>query len=196
MEQATRDKNNMTALEAQMRESYGRVVYSTKTHEKAADIYVTRQRRFKLYQLVLSAITTGGLITAIFGDQKTSEVAVLVAAILSTLLTFIAAYMKEVDFAQEGEKHKKIACDLWDVRESYLSLLADLHDGKVSMEEVRGKRDAIQEKLGRIYSEAPRTPDAAYKKAGVGLKEKEELTFSVAEIDAFLPEELRRGEKK
>ena len=49
-------------LEGQLRECFGRVVYAHKTHEKAADILLTRLSRIKFSQIVLSALTTGGFI--------------------------------------------------------------------------------------------------------------------------------------
>jgi hypothetical protein len=195
MEQITQIKKEMLALEAQIREAYGRVVYSTKTHEKSADLCVRKLGRVKISQIVLSALTTGGLVTAIFGDSKASHIALIIATILSTALLALNAYMKEVDLGQQAEKHKKTASELWDVRESYLSILTDLHDGQSDIQESRSKRDKLQARLTAIYEAAPRTLPKAYKEAGIGLKKHEELTFSDEEIDAFLPSSLRRAKK-
>ena len=54
-------------IESQMRECYGRVVYSHKTHEKCVDILLKRLGRIKLSQIVLSSMTTAGFISMIFG---------------------------------------------------------------------------------------------------------------------------------
>ncbi|EHW92744.1 hypothetical protein ECDEC11A_1805 [Escherichia coli DEC11A] len=43
-----------------------------------------------------------------------------------------------------------------------------------------------------MYSGSPSTTFEAYKKAQDALKNKEDLTFSEEEIDAFLPKELKR----
>lgn len=72
----------------------------------------------------------------------------------------------------------------------------DLHDGTSSAEDVRKRRDELQARLVEIYETAPRTSDAAYKDAGEGLKAREELTFSDAEIDAILPATLRRASQR
>lgn len=53
-------------LEGQLRECFGRVVYSHKTHEKCADILVKHLSRIKLGQIILSAITTTGCISVFF----------------------------------------------------------------------------------------------------------------------------------
>lgn len=99
--------------------------------------------------------------------------------------------MKDNDPGQGAEKHKKVASDLWDVRESYLSLLTDLRSAIGNEDMIRTKRDELQARLAKIYETAPRTSSKGYKRAQVGLKENEELTFSDAELDALLPPALR-----
>ena len=55
-------------LEGQLRECFGRVVYSHKTHEKCADILLKRlSRMLKLWQIgVVCAMTAGGGISSAF----------------------------------------------------------------------------------------------------------------------------------
>lgn len=186
-------REEMSALEAQLRECFGRVVYATKTHEKCADECTEKLGTVKVWQIILSALTTSGLVAALFAGDEWAYPATIVAAIVSMVLLALNAYAKDVDPGQQAEKHKKTASQLWDVRESYLSLLADLHDIKLSVEDVRGKRDELQARLAAIYETAPRTNAKAYKDASAGLKEREELTFTDKEIDAFLPKALRRS---
>ncbi|GLQ99060.1 hypothetical protein GCM10007863_34800 [Dyella mobilis] len=185
------DDLDAQALVAQIRECYGRVVYATKTHEKCADLCTRRLGHLKIWQIILSAVTTSGLLAALFGGDKVSYPATLVAALISLLLLALNAYAKDIDPGQQAEKHKKTASQLWDVRESYLSLLADLHDQRLTSEKASAKRDELQARLVAIYGSAPRTNPKAYADASRGLKEQEELTFSDAEIDAFLPPSLR-----
>lgn len=193
MEASTQADPGRTALESQIRECFGRVVYSTKTHEKCADLCMGRLQRIKIAQIVLSAITTGGLLTAILGDPKVAHGATVVSTLFSTVLLVLTAYMKDVDPGQQAEKHKKTASELWDIRESYLSILSDLHDGQLDIAATREKRDELQSRLATIYATAPRTNSKAYGIASDGLKAKEEMTFSDDEIDKFLPTTLRRG---
>ena len=61
------------------------------------------------------------------------------------------------------------------------------------MEELRGCRDSLLEELYSAYSGAPSTSIKAYRLAQQALQELEDLTFSDAEIDGFLPEELKKG---
>jgi len=192
MEQNFQPDTEKTALESQIRECFGRVVYATKTHEKDADLCMEWLGRVKLAQIILSALTTGGLVTVLVGEHDTSQIAAIVSAIISTMLLVLNAYIKDVDPGQQAEQHKKTATELWDVRESYLSLLADLQAAEADIGPIRKKRDELQSTLAGIYSSAPRTPPKAYQYASQGLKMREEMTFTDEEIDKFLPETLRR----
>lgn len=193
MEQHSQDS---AILEAQIRECFGRVVYSTKAHEKSADACTHRLAWIKGFQIVLAALTTGGLLVAVFGDPKVSQLATISATVVSTLLLTINSYMKDVDPGQQAEKHKKTASELWNVRESYLSLLTDIRGGAVTGDDARKKRDDLQAHLVEVYASAPRTKKSAYQEASVGLKNREELTFRDEEIDKFLPVALRCGKSK
>lgn len=75
---------------------------------------------------------------------------------------------------------------------AYLALITDLRIGKESIEKAGSRRDALLEELHGAYAGAPSTTVAAYKRAQKSLQQQEEMTFSDAEIDAFLPKELRK----
>lgn len=176
-------------LEGQLRECYGRVVYSHKTHEKCADILLLRLAQIKLWQIILSAITTGGFVAAVFGA---GQIGAVVGIIVSTTLLVLNAYTKNYDLGELAQKHKQSANDLWLIREKYLSLLVDLARREKSVKELQKQRDELIEQLHKVYSGAPSTTFQAYRKAQEALKNLEDMTFSDAEIDAFLPKELKR----
>lgn len=176
-------------LEAQIRECFGRVVYSHKTQEKCADIILVLHRRLKLYLIIISAIVTTSLLFKIFGDQ---EWALMLGVFLSTILFGLNTYMKDYDLGEISQKHTNAANELWDIRETYLSLLTDIRANQLSVNQVINHRDELQKRLYNIYSGSPRTNFKAYKEASKALKDYEELTFSDKEIDAFLPKELRK----
>ena len=177
-------------LEGQLRECFGRVVYSHKTHEKCADILLARLSKIKLWQIILSAITTGGFIAAVFGAGK---VGALIGVLVSTVLLALNAYTKNYDLGELSQKHKRAASDLWIIREKYLSLITDLRMGEKPIESLQEERDVLLEELHSVYSGAPSTTYEAYRKAQQALQQLEDLTFSDAEIDAFLPAELKKG---
>jgi hypothetical protein len=178
-------------LEAQLRECFGRVVYSHKTHEKCADILLARFSKIKIWQIVLSAVTTGGFIAGVFGAGKIGAVA---GVIVSTILLALNAYTKNYDLGELAQKHKQAANDLWLIRETYLSLLTDLGMGEKPIEALQRERDQIVRRLHSIYQGAPTTRGDAYRQAQHALQKCEDMTFNDEEIDAFLPKQLRRGQ--
>ncbi|WP_125558208.1 SLATT domain-containing protein [Pseudoalteromonas rubra] len=174
----------------QIRECYGRVVWTHKTHEKCKDILYDKNNLIKLCQIILSAITTTGIFAAVFGNYA---IVGYVSALVSLLLTILNAYMKKYDLGGLSQKHASAASSLWNIRESYLSLITDMHSGIISDEEARKARDSLQEKLNKLYKGSPSTNVGnAYEKASNALKKNEELTFSDDEIDMFLPKSLRK----
>ena len=179
----------LTVLEEQVRQSYGLAVYTHKTHEKCADLLVDQQWRIKVAQIVLSAVTTAGFLAAVLGERWAAVVGLVVSAVLFAL----NAYTKEFDPGETAQKHRRAAADLWLVRERYLSLIADIRLGRHPVEKLLTRRDKLIEQTHALYVEAPSTTPKAYRKAQEALKEQEELTFSDAELDAFLPAALRKG---
>ncbi|MEP7312921.1 MAG: SLATT domain-containing protein [Pseudomonadota bacterium] len=189
----------MDPLEAHLRECFGRVAYSHKTHEKCADNCQKTLSRIKLGQIALAALTTGGIFTAIFAGVSSATnpqvelYAKIAAAVLSTVLLILNAYTKDVDPGRLSERHREAATALWNIRESYVSLLADFRSNAITADQARIRRDSLQEALCEIYRAAPRTTSQAYAAAQDGLQRNQELTFSDEEIDKLLPGALRKA---
>ena len=183
-------------LLAQVRESFGRVVYSHKTHEKQADLCFTKHRWQQAALVGLTAISSGTFLAAVVGVVASPKVASLVTSFIALLVTAISLATKTFKFAEEADAHRTTAARLWDVRESYLSLIADLMAGTISEVGALARRDELQETARSAYFEAPRTTAKAFAKASDGLKNNEEMTFTSREIDLFLPEALRLNDSE
>lgn len=177
-----------TQLEDQIRECFGRVVYSHKTHEKMADRCAARMMQFKMAQIIVTALTSSGAVGVLVFDDFRLKMA---TAFLSFLSLFVAAYLKNFDPGGTAQQHRDTASKLWGIRESYLSLITDL--SVLNPEQARAKRDALQEQLEPIYASSPQTDANAFAAAQDALKNNEELTFSSSEIDCFLPSSHRRS---
>jgi hypothetical protein len=184
--------NALQPLEYQVRECFGRVVYSHKVHEKCADLCLSRLSMIKLCQIILSVIVTGSILIDIFGDNTFTKV---IGGICSAILLAITTYTKDYDLGAIAQKHREAATKLWDIRESYLSLLTDISMGDKDVEELRKCRDSLQKALATVYAGSPSTNFKAYSQAQQALQINEELTFSTEEIDKFLPEPLRKNSK-
>jgi hypothetical protein len=143
-------------------------------------------------QIVLSALTTAGAVGVIF--SKGSIFFPYATLLLAVATLILNSYVKDVDPGQLAQKHRETASDIWNVREAYLSLLTDIRDQSFALGDLRIRRDDLQERLYKIYRAAPHTDGKAYVEAQNALKNEEDLTFSDAEIDAFLPNPLKRGQ--
>ncbi len=177
-------------LEAQLRELFGRTTYSHKTQEKCADILMADLSRIKFWQIILSAISTTGFLTVFIG---TGVIGSVVASAVAAILLALNLYAKNRDLAELALKHKQAATDIWLAREKFLSLITDLNIGGKPLGTIQVERDLLIEQLHSTYRGAPNTTSRAYEKAQKALKRDEEMTFSDDEIDAFLPNELRRS---
>ncbi len=178
-------------LESQVRSTYGRVIYSHKTHEKCADILNDQAKTFKITEICLSALTTSSILAVILMEEQLIEIA---AAIISTILLFLNLYAKEFNLLAIGERHTNTALVLLEIRDQILSLLIDIRIAKKNLNELMIERDGLNQKLVDTYKGAPRTNSKAYNKASQALKENEEFTFSDAELNDFLPDYLKNNE--
>jgi SMODS and SLOG-associating 2TM effector domain family 4 len=91
-------------LEGQLRESYGRVVYSHITHEKCADILLSKLSGIRFWPILLSALTTAGFIGGVFGAGK---IAAVLGLCISTGLLALNAYTKNYDLGELAQKHSR-----------------------------------------------------------------------------------------
>lgn len=181
-------------LLAQVRESFGRVVYSHKTHEKQADICFSKHRWQQGVLIALTAISSGTFLAAMVGLLGNPVLTTFATSSIALLVSWMSLGAKTFKFEEESNTHRGIASRLWDVRESYISLIADLMSSTVSDVEARERRDALQQLTRDVYTDAPRTSTKAFKRAQDGLKNNEEMTFTSREIDLLLPETLRLDE--
>ena len=173
-------------LKSQIKEAYGRIVYTQTTHAKIVEQKQKKDASIKMIQIILSALTTGGCITAIIIDAK---VANMVSVIISSLLLIYNSYTKNFNLLEESQNHNNVANSLWKIREEYISLLTDFD--YLEIEDIRFKRDELQNKTFEIYKCSPQTNKKGYLEAQKCIKKNEEQSFNNKEINDILPEELR-----
>lgn len=181
-------------LLGQVREAFGRLVYSHKTHEKQADLCFRRHQQQATALVVLTALSTGTFLGALLGWWVNTRITALVTAFLALLVSGLNLATSRFKFEERSREHRDTATRLWDVRESYLSLITDMMSGSLTDEQARTRRDELQEQTRKVYAESPRTTDKAFTQARAGIKDNEEMTFTSHEIDLLLPHALRLGE--
>ncbi|QNK88345.1 SLATT domain-containing protein [Sporosarcina sp. resist] len=174
-------------LESQIREAYGRVVYTFTCQNKIVQRLLSKSNTIKVWQIVLSALTTGSFLAIILSNEIFVSV---VGAVISIALLILNAYTKNFDLVETAQSHQQAADALWKIREEYVSLLIDFDLLEAS--EVMEQRDDLQNRTAEIYAQSPRTDSKSYKEAQKALKTEEEQTFSEKEIDVMLPNSIRR----
>ena len=168
-------------LRAQLREAYGRIVYSNTTHLKAVDKLILKNNRMKSCQIALSAITTGGFLKFVTG----------LASVLSLGLNI---YLKNFELDTLSKEHQIAANDLWLIREKYISLLTDMDD--MTIDQIIATRDMLQDDTHNVYKTSPKTDADSYAMAQKALKTEEEQFFTDEELNQILPKHLRIPIKK
>jgi SMODS and SLOG-associating 2TM effector domain family 4 len=181
--------SDFTSLEDQVRECFGRVVYTHKTHEKMGDHCASVLQRYKIGQVVASITTAASASFAVFLPANWIKIVAAFAALGSS---WISIYMKSFDPGGTAQKHRATA-SIWPIREAYLSLLTDLRMKRITDDEGAARRDELNAQLAAIYKGAPQTNGKAYAAAQKALKCDEDYTFSDAEIDHFVPTSLRKS---
>lgn len=173
-----------------IRESFGRVVYTHKTHEKQIELLARNMTVARWTEAILISLTAGGAMVVLFGTGFWFQ---FITAMLASVATAVTIYRLSFDPGHVIRDHRKCARRLWLIREKYVNLLADLNDSTIDEQEGRRRRDMLLKELQEVYLDAPDTSPKAYLIAQKALKLKEEMTFSDEEIDEFLPKPLRKS---
>lgn len=174
-------------LRGQIEESYGKLLYTYQTQQEAATLKHMLANWISIGQIVLTAVSTCGVISVLIG-QSGARAGAFVASITSALSLGLNLYTRGSKLPEEAEEHARCANRLWVILQDYESLLTDFDDLEVG--EIRARRGSLIEDQAEKYSEAPRTSDWAYKKARKRLKNGHQ-SFEGGEIDKLLPSRLR-----
>lgn len=183
MEQNSQHRN---CLLVQIREAYGKVVYTYTTHLKMMNHLVKKNSIIKHFQIILSAISSGGFVGAIV----TNEIRLtIIGGLFSTALLAINLFFKDFNLLEEIKQHRTAADELWMIREDYITLLTDF--SVLSTFEIMEQRNKLQLRVFEVYRLSPKTNSKSYSQAQKALKSEEEQFFKTEEIDKMLPAHLR-----
>lgn len=174
-------------LESQIREAYGKIVYSETCHNKLINRLEKRNYWLRLAQVPLSAASATGLI---YSYLSYCHIAITISTLVTMLLLVLQLWELIARYGENINLHKLATDKLWKIREEYVSLLTDFE--YLSQSEIILKRDNLQNRTYDVYFNYPRTDRASYLEAQKALKCEEEQTFSDDEIDNLLPNSIRR----
>ncbi len=174
-------------LWSQLKDTHGKLIYTYVTHQKQLWLTTLRQSIIGWLQIILTAISTVGFLNIIITNKTTLA---WIAGICSVLSLSLNLYSRSANMSEELSMRKKTIDNLWPLVQDYISLLTDFWnmDG---IEDIKKQRKELQDRIGIVYKEAPRTGLMAYLLAKSALKKKKEQSFDGDESDIFLPENLR-----
>ena len=111
-----------TILRGQIREVYGKVVYTYTTHIEMLNLLLAQNRWNKNIQIVMTAISTGGFLGDLIANIPCLQWPAGIAATISLALNL---YFRDQNLEELIARHRGTINDLWYLREQYLSLLTD-----------------------------------------------------------------------
>lgn len=173
-------------LNSQIRDAYGKVVYTYTAHHKMVDRIRKNKKSIDISQITLTALSTVGFLATVITDEVVLS---WIGGITAAVSLGLNLYTKDNNLQEDIRMHESAANELWVVREKYVSLLTDfvvLPDEEISI-----RRDAIQEMVAEINNKYPGTDKKSYEETQKALKDNDEQTFSKGEIEKLLPQGLR-----
>lgn len=176
--------------EGQIRQLFASVVWTHKIQEKQSDLYIKKYKVIETVKTFLLALTSSGIISILFVDDFWLKV---VSALSSAISLFISVYYETYDLKTQASIHKKTALLLFRLRDSIISILADIKCNKLSYEEIILKKNDAYTQYFEICNDAKDVSEKAVNKASKYLKKRKDNTYSDEEIDSFLPIGLRKN---
>ena len=129
------DKINLQVI----RESFGRVAWTHKTHEKSVEIEEEKIKKTKWYNISLTGLTFLGFVASIiFSNQNWL---LYLSAILSAMTLSFTVYLLSFNPEKKSESHRYIAKELWFIREKYVNLIADIMNERIDSQEIEKKEN-------------------------------------------------------
>ena len=168
-------------IEKQLIEAHGKVVYTFTAHWKIVERLKKQFKRIKIVQIVLTAASAVGIFTSLIAKVPSLGWIGGIAAFLSLSINL---YMLNFNLPDEIKSHTDAANELWDVRETYSSLLTDFDD--LDIDDIRKQRDELKERVSCINKKYPGTDRKSYKETQKALKKEEEQTFNEGEAEELL----------
>jgi len=170
----------------EVKETFGKVAYTHKTHEKEAERAERSGRQMKVANVVVIGLTAAA---ALIAPLIESDAAAWVAFVAALLALVFAAYQLSFDPAAAATRHRLAAKSYLALRNDYRRLLADAEAGELTLGEFQERRDLLARELTHLDHGAPQTSARAYQAAREALLGSEELTFTEEEYRHLLGEQ-------
>ncbi len=168
-----------------IKERFERVLWTYKTHEKAAE----RENLINVC-LRLGNIVLLGISCAFVVDNKT-----LAGSIFIFISFCLALYNLGNNHSEKYHLHLESGKEFLAIKDAYISFLSDMKNRRMDEKEFMRRRDDLEKQFVTQCKRSPQTYPCDYKKASWALNNGKEGSSSEQEIDAFLPDALRKNRK-
>ena len=177
---------------------FAQSVFMSNCHYKAVGRLQKRKTRISNIVLGFSATTILLLVMQVIGLQGDLQGVLNVAAFVGLILTgssLVLALFNREDLSMSICNHKSVAEKYKNLRDDFMALIEEVMSSSSDEAILRNKKDLLQKRYSQIGETSPETTyrDYSATQKGLGLVglNDEEFTWSNAEINKFLPEELR-----
>lgn len=163
------------------------VIWTHKIQEKQADIYARLYKIFEWISIIITALTTCGIVGVIVQDSFALKVATALCSFGAVLISIL---IKSFDYKELSFSNKRTAVQILAIREELIRLIVQIRLMDKSTEELDGLLTDINDRLNKIYENAPNTTNMAVKLARKDLGLNKNSSLSEQELDCLLPPSL------
>jgi hypothetical protein len=135
--------------------TFSQVADRHKAHTNAAESYRKWNRRLRGTEALLMGGVSIAAAGAAFGH---GQILAIVAASLAGVALVVLLVNLTFDFETSAHAHAACSTHLWSIRERYGSLLSDLREGALDLQEARYRRDQLMDELRAMYEKTSVTP--------------------------------------
>lgn len=185
-------------LLASVRFYFAQCIFMNNIHYKSHSRLGELQKRNRNIVLGIASLTLVAIILQVIGLELKYDKLLRVLSFCGMILTgaglVFELYNKE-DISEIKCQHRNVAEEYKILRDQFMSLIEEIMSSSESEKELRKEAKKLQNWYGQIGKYSPTTTGADYSTAqsSLGLKKNsnEEFSWSIEEVDKFLPEELR-----
>ena len=172
-------------LKRQITDSAGNIPYTISAHWNIVNRLKKRYTAIKTIQIILTALSTCGFLTSVIAGIPCLS---WIGGLTSAAALALNLYMLNFNLPDSIKSHTDAANELWDIKEAYKSLIIDLDD--LQLDEIRNKRDELNERLSQINKKYPGTDDKSFKQAQADIAK---YQFEDGEAARIFHVEQKRG---
>ena len=187
---------SQTLLYLQIAGRYDKILWTHKIQEEEGDINVHDNNTVKNSKCILSALTSAGAIGTIFSWCGETLISII-TSVMAAASAFLVWRFPDGELADKSQANKAYAAKIRHFRNRYESLLTDIRACNLTVEEIRARRDVLEEDENRLFEEvAPHTSGKAVTNAEEALNLRKESTTTFLELNTHLPKHLQLTEEE